>query len=86
MHHILFYESLYITLKGFLLAFPFILLMNYILHQSLNKVFQISVLFPFKELLLSGFLLLMIIYLTMLIMHKKFNTAKIISIITNENI
>ncbi len=86
MRLILLYESLYVTFKGFFLAVPFVILISYILHQSLIRVFQINLLFPFKELCLSFIILVIVIYLTMLIMHRKFNTSKIVSIITNENI
>ena len=86
MHSMLLYESIYITSKGFIIALPFVFLINYLLYKSIIKVFNMENIFPYKELIISFIFLLIIIYLTMLITHRKFNTKKVIEIITNDNI
>lgn len=83
---ILAYESFYLVLKGFIYALPFIFLINYILHQSLNEVLVMEVIVPYKEIITSFIFSFVIIYLTMIKVHKRFRNNEIITIITNDNI
>lgn len=80
------YESFYLVLKGFIYALPFIFLINYILHQSLNEVLVMEVIVPYKEIITSFIFSFVIIYLTMIKVHKRFKNNDIITIITNDNI
>ncbi len=86
MRDMLLVESLYIVIKGFIISLPFVYLINYILYQSLKKVFQMEMLLPHKEIVIIFFTLLLIVYLTMLKAHQKFNNNKIITMMTNDNI
>lgn len=86
MKDMLLIESIYIVTKGFILSLPFIYIINYLLYESLKKVFEINRLIPVKEIILIFIVLLLIVYITMLKTHKKFNNNQIINLITNENI
>lgn len=79
-------ESFYIVFKGFIYALPLVVFINYILYQSLNEVLKVSLIIPYKELLLCLLVSLVVIYLTMLKAHKKFKKNNIISLINNDNI
>lgn len=86
MREMLMIESIYIVLKGFALSLPFVYIVNYLLYESLKKVFEMEMLIPYKEITIIFITLLLIVYLTMLITHKKFNNNKIITMLTNDNI
>ncbi len=86
MREMLIIESFYIVIKGFLLSLPFVFIINYLLYESLKKVFEMEILIPYKEILIIFITFLLIVYLTMLITHKKFNNNKIINMLTNDNI
>lgn len=86
MKNMLMIESLYIVVKGFLISLPFIYLINYILYESLKKVFDMNMLIPYKEIITIFITLLLIVYITMLKAHQKFNNNQIITMMTNENI
>lgn len=86
LREMLFYESLYIVIKGFILALPFVFFINYILCESLNRILTIEIIYPFKELIFSFIILLLLVYLTMLFTHRRFNNGNLVSIITNDNI
>ncbi|MCI9585128.1 MAG: ABC transporter permease [Bacilli bacterium] len=86
LREMLFYESLYIVIKGFILALPFVFFINYILCESLNRILTIEIIYPFKELIFSFIILLLLVYLTMLFTHRRFNGGNLVSMITNDNI
>jgi len=79
-------ESIYIVIKGFILSLPFVYIINYLLYESLKKVFEMEMLIPYKETIVIFVTLLSIVYLTMLKTHQRFNNNKIITMMTNENI
>lgn len=86
LRDMLFFESLFIVFKGFILSLPFVFFINYILCESLNKILVIERIYPYKELFFSFVFLLLLVYLTMLFTHRKFNHNNLISMITNNNI
>lgn len=86
LREMLFFESLYIVSKGFILSLPFVFFINYILCESLNNILTIEMMYPFRELVLSFSLLLLLVYLTMLFTHRKFNSNNLVSMITTNNI
>lgn len=86
LREMLFYESLYIVIKGFILSLPFVFFINYILCESLNRILTIEIIYPFKELIFSFTFLLLLVYLTMLFTHRRFNGGNLVSMITNDNI
>ncbi|MCI9110350.1 MAG: ABC transporter permease [Bacilli bacterium] len=86
MRDMLMIESFYIIIKGFILSLPFICIINYLLYESLNKVFKMEMLIPFKETIIILIVLFLIVYVTMLKTHKIFESNKIITMLTNENI
>jgi len=86
MRDILLTESIYIVTKGFIISLPFIYVINYLLYESLKKVFEIKMLIPYREMLIIFIVLLLIVYLTMIKTHKIFENNKIITMMTNDNI
>lgn len=86
LNKMLLFESLLMLIKAFVLAFPFTLIVNYILYYSVNMVFEVSIIWPLKELLLSFVVSLFLIYLTLKSIYKSFYHREITSMISSDNV
>ena len=82
----LFNESFWLVFKGFIYALPFVILINYVLFTSLNKVLMVSIIMPYKELIVAFVFSLLIVYITMLKTHQKFKNKSVVELINNDNI
>lgn len=79
-------ESVFIILKGFIYAIPFIFLLDYILYISLNQIMDTNFIIPIKELMVSFAISLFIIYITINKCYNKLLKKDIIFLINQDNI
>ncbi len=86
LNKMLIFESLFMLVKAFLLAIPLILVIDLILYNSLNMVFDVSIIWPFKELLIYFVCSLFVIYLCLKSSYRVFYTNEITTMIANDNV
>jgi len=83
---LLFLESFIIIIKTFIFIILFSFLISYSLYSSVNKILDINMIKPYKEIVISFFVSIFIIYFTLNSNYKKIMKKEVIKMITNDNV
>ena len=86
MLKILFYESLFIVSKGFIYSILPCYFISQFLYSSISNSLVINKISISSELVIGFVLSFLIVYLTVIIQHLKFQNKAIIPVITKQNI
>lgn len=80
------FETLIFSFKSLLYSIPFSLLIVKLIHNSMNDIIDSSMLIPYKAIIISTVMVLLIVFITIQFSSKTIKKANILESLRDENI